>query len=78
MDIKTYLSKAKKTVEQFAAEASISGQAVYKYQTGKRIPRKSIIQKITLITGGAVTANDFYNLPPSSELNHSNEAGVLE
>lgn len=37
-----------------------NSRTVHRYVHGERIPRADIMRKIVVITGGAVTANDFY------------------
>lgn len=59
----TYLSQNKITVEDFAGVVGLSAPAIYKYLSGERTPRGQSVPKIAEATGGAVTANDFYNLP---------------
>ena len=50
--------------EGFASrsDGTFSAEAVRKWRFGQRIPRPQHLRKITEITDGAVTANDFFAL----------------
>ena len=63
MRLVDYLQKTCRTPEWLAKEAGCTAQAAYKYIRGERIPRHDIMQRIHAATEGAVTANDFYDLP---------------
>ncbi len=66
MKLEAYLTKNQKSIEEFAQEAGISAQAIYKYLRGERIPRKEFLTRMAAATGGEVTANDFLDLPTAS------------
>jgi DNA-binding transcriptional regulator YiaG len=59
MKLQTYLHKKKLTHEQFANMAGVSGQSVRNWISGIKKPTRHL-QKIVEITGGKVTANDFF------------------
>jgi hypothetical protein len=42
----------------------VSASGVRKWMAGERIPRKDQIERIAIITDGAVLPNDFFSLPP--------------
>lgn len=48
------------------SEETVSVQAVQKYRTG-RVPKADRMRAINAVTGGAVQANDFYDLPAVSQ-----------
>jgi hypothetical protein len=63
MQLKIYLEINNITPDQFALIVGCSKDAVYKWCSGDRKPKDEILmQRIFEITGGAVTANDFYGL----------------
>ena len=47
---------------QSGSEETVSVPAVQKYRTG-RVPKADRMRAIFAVTGGWVTANDFYDLP---------------
>ena len=81
MKLEAYLNKNHKSIEEFAQEAGISAQAIYKYLRGERLPRKEFLNRLAAVTGGEVTANDFLDLPqslPPQEKSTMNTAQVLK
>lgn len=58
--LKQFLKDNNMTQRAFAKTLNISEMAVYYYLKGKRIPNRDIMQKITELTNGYVTANDFF------------------
>lgn len=46
----------------FGLSIGVSRQAVHRYRHG-RIPDRTTMAKIIEVTGGAVTANDFFSAP---------------
>lgn len=64
MKLPSYLKSKKLTQAAFARLIGESPQNIQRYVSGKRIPSdEEIMRRIFEATGGAVTANDFYNLP---------------
>jgi transcriptional regulator with XRE-family HTH domain len=47
------------TREAFAALIEVEAASVTRYANGDRIPRPAIMRRITKVTDGQVTANDF-------------------
>ena len=72
MKLEAYLTKHQISIEDFAKDAGISAQAIYKYLRGERTPRKEFLTRMAAATHGEVTANDFLDLPApaSSQENH--------
>jgi transcriptional regulator with XRE-family HTH domain len=64
MKLNDYLDSQKIPVEDFASAAGLAAVTIYKYMAGKRRPRLKALEKIYHATGGAVTANDFFEEPP--------------
>lgn len=62
MKLQEYLKTNKISVIAFAKKLGRSRAAVYRYLDGSIPKNEEDIQKIYLLTGGCVTANDFYNL----------------
>lgn len=58
--LQKYLDKKKISGAQFAGLIGCSRMSVCRYLSGKSIPNNEIMQKIFSVTGGFVTANDFY------------------
>lgn len=53
------------TAEQFAERIKVKSPiTIYRYEKGLRVPRPKVMSRITLETGGKLTANDF---PGSAE-----------
>jgi transcriptional regulator with XRE-family HTH domain len=64
MTLYEYLKQHRLTTYDFAALIKTSQAAVQRYAKGERIPDEKIMPRIYAKTGGKVTANDFYGLPP--------------
>jgi transcriptional regulator with XRE-family HTH domain len=47
---------------QAAARLGIGPKSYSRYEAGRRIPRPATLRRIFLITGGAVTPDDFYDI----------------
>lgn len=63
MKIREFLKKHRIEQADFAGQIGISPQAVSCFCLGKRIPRSDVMRKIFDATNGAVTPNDFFDLP---------------
>jgi transcriptional regulator with XRE-family HTH domain len=59
MDLKEYLKTENLSVQEFAALTGVSTGAVLKWVRGDRFPRRDALKKISDVTNGLVTANDF-------------------
>ena len=71
--------------KDFAARIDERATAINKYCLGQRIPRPDVMRKIFDATNGAVTPNDFFDLPDialspevSAAEEHSTADGVAE
>ena len=62
MKLSEWLHKNNTSAADFAESIDLSVQAAYKYIGGERIPRPEIMKRISEVTLGAVTPNDFYNI----------------
>ena len=63
MKFTTWKKRERYNDQEIADLLGISIHAVRKFTRGSRIPRREIMDKIFELTGGAVTANDFYGQP---------------
>jgi transcriptional regulator with XRE-family HTH domain len=61
MRLSQYLEDHDLTYGAFAARIGVSQQAVARYATGERIPRREVMQRIACVTKGAVRPNDFFD-----------------
>lgn len=60
MKLAEYLQKHSLSASEFARRIGVSHSAVVRYRNGKRRPDWQTLQKITEETGGAVSAQDFF------------------
>ena len=60
MKLADYLALHSKTAEEFAREVRATPVSIRRYLGGKRRPRLAVLKRIIAATGGAVTANDFW------------------
>lgn len=60
MQITDWLTTNKISDAAFAARIGVSRQALWRYKSGERIPRPSILQRIQGETGGQVQPADFF------------------
>lgn len=63
MVIGEYLKRSSISQKDFAILVGVSDQAMSRYCSGKRIPRRDEMQRIYEVTFGEVQPNDFYDLP---------------
>lgn len=63
MKLREYLSAKTLTANEFGRRIGVSQAAVTRYASGARIPEPKTMRRIVEATGGAVTPNDFYDLP---------------
>lgn len=59
MLLRDFLKSSEISPIVLAKTIGVSVQTVYRYLDGSRSPRRTVICKITEISGGKVTANDF-------------------
>ncbi len=67
MNLQAFLMSRAMPAREFSRRIGVSPAAVARYASGKRIPSPDVMQRIIAETEGAVTPNDFYDvpLPPS-------------
>jgi hypothetical protein len=63
MKLAEHLKRVGKSPEAFAPEINTTGQSVRRWLAGQSVPRPETMRRIFEVTGGAVTADDFYGLP---------------
>lgn len=69
MKLNRYLQLTATDDEAFASSIGMSVSGLRKLKSGERIPRPHTMRRIYEVTGGDVTANDFYeDLMPSQLL----------
>jgi hypothetical protein len=59
MQLKSWLIDTDTSIKTFARKVQIERAMIYRYFSGA-IPRAKTIRRIEILTGGAVTAQDFY------------------
>lgn len=64
MRLGEYLKKEGITPQEFAPKIGVKWGAIYRYNSGLRVPTKEIMQKIFDATNGEVTPNDILGIPP--------------
>lgn len=62
MQLRAYLNANDLTVLAFAGRLGVSVQTVHRYLTGERVPRRDVMARISCVTKGRVTPNDFFEL----------------
>ena len=60
MRLSEYIKSNSLTDAEFAAKGPFSRGAVIKWRYGQRIPRPDQMRRISEVTDGQVTANDFF------------------
>ena len=65
MTLDSYLIKNDIDVSAFARDVGVHRTSVYRFIKGLAFPRPATIRRISEVTGGKVTANDFVNLVPN-------------
>ena len=60
MRLLQYLEEHGLTYQAFADRIGVTQQAVARYATGERIPRREAKERIACVTKGAVQPNDFF------------------
>lgn len=63
MNLRDYLSQHKITARQFGLSVDHSEAGVRKWLRGERVPRRATLKRIAAITGDAVQATDFLDVP---------------
>lgn len=60
MRLQTYLERNDLLIADFADRIGVSPQSVHRYLSGERVPRRDVMERILVATGGDVSANDFF------------------
>jgi predicted transcriptional regulator len=60
MHLESFRIKQRWSVADLARELGVGLRSAYRYVRGERIPPKRVMAKIRDVSGGAVTADDFY------------------
>jgi hypothetical protein len=66
MTLAEHLKRVGKSPEAFAPEINTTGQSVRRWLAGQSVPRREMMHRIFAVTGGAVTADDFFGLSKKS------------
>ncbi|MGG5811443.1 helix-turn-helix domain-containing protein [Falsiroseomonas sp. CW058] len=65
MTLEQYRQSRGLTLAELARELGLhDARSVHRYLHGERIPRPAVMRRIMAVTGGAVTASDFFAPPP--------------
>lgn len=64
MRLVKWMAKAGLRPDTLAPKIGVTPTAVYRYLDGSRIPDPPIMAKIREVSGGRVTADDFYRFSP--------------
>jgi len=60
VQLRQYLTDRNIPIAAFADRIGVSVQAVHRYLTGERLPRRDVMERIRIETRGAVQPNDFF------------------
>lgn len=75
MKLNSWMEREKLGNEAMGALIGVHPVSVSKYRQGKMVPRPGLMAKIIELTGGDVTANDFF--APHHQPTACNLAGVV-
>ena len=64
MNLKAFRDTSNLSPPDLAEMIGVTPRAIHQYESGHRIPRPAIMARIREVTGGAVTAADFYDSAP--------------
>jgi glutamine synthetase len=67
MNLRSYLDEHDVSISHFSGQIEVSVAAMHRYLTGERIPRPEVLERISLVTNGAVKPNDFYAFSQDKE-----------
>lgn len=74
MKLETYLKNNGMTDASFGAQVSLSQSQVSRIKRGVSWPTRDVLERITMATGGTVTANDFLSAGPVKQAAHGDAA----
>lgn len=66
MKLADYLKENKILKHAFAEQIGCAPSTISRLLSGKHVPDRETMTKIIEVTGGAVTPNDFFDLPKSA------------
>lgn len=80
MKLDRYLKRKKITPEAFAVLIEVHPTTVYRFLQGLSFPKSGNLKRITEVTAGSVTPNDFVNVtrPPASPTRRGRPRKPLE
>lgn len=58
MQLRDYIAQGGISAAELASRLGVTREAIRRYATGERMPRRDMIRQIVEITGGQVTADD--------------------
>lgn len=68
MKLDDFLNESGMSVAVFAKQIGLEDvRSIYRYINEERIPKRQTMMRISQVTGGKVTADDFYNIRKSGE-----------
>jgi transcriptional regulator with XRE-family HTH domain len=67
MQLSDYLKENELTDEAFGEKIGRDRSSVYRLKNSQTKPTADVLQAIVNATGGAVTPNDFFDLPDAAE-----------
>lgn len=67
MRLSEFLDRKRLTLDAFGAMVGVSGVSVHRWKTGKGVPSFRKLKKISEVTDGAVTQDDFESPAPADE-----------
>ena len=62
MRLEQYRKEQEKTQGEIANLIGVTQAAVSRYERGKQVPEPDVMSEIHRVTGGLVSANDFYGI----------------
>lgn len=62
MTLDAWITSTNTPDNEFARRIGVSRVTLFRLKTGRRLPDRSVMEKINAETGGAVTPNDFFNI----------------
>lgn len=63
MKLDAWLASSPLKDHEFAGKIGVSRVTLFRLKTGRRPPKRDVMAKISVATDGAVTPNDFFDLP---------------
>ena len=62
MTLEEWLRQSKTPDNVFAGRLGVSRVSLFRFKTGRRVPDRTIMEKINIETGGDVQPNDFFKI----------------